>query len=169
MSLRRMGAVCAVLCASPALAEPVYKCEEGGTITYTDQPCAPGAVAAPLPDLIIAAPPTRSEQDLARAHEARLSRDRAERDRSDAGWLKAHAGRKDRDARVRKAILGHTVIKGMTFDEVRQALGEPDQVQDGDSFGTAKATWVYASGGQRRTVNFKDGAVTSTSSRGKVR
>jgi hypothetical protein len=167
MNLPRVGAVCAVLCVSPALSKPVYKCEENGTVTYTDQPCTPGARAAELPELIVTVPPTRSEQDLARAHEARTQRARAERDRDDARWLKEHANRKDRETRVRRAILAHKVIKGMTFDEVKRALGEPDQVQGGDSYGTAKTTWVYAAGGARRTVNFKDGEVTSTSSRGR--
>ncbi|MGH8482666.1 MAG: DUF4124 domain-containing protein [Nevskiaceae bacterium] len=160
-------AVVALMLSVSAGAEPVYKCEENGTITYTDQPCTPGAQAAELPDLIVTTPPTRSEKDLARAHEARLERARAERDRDDAQWLKEHGNRKDREARVRKAIIEHKVIKGMTFAEVEQALGKPDQVQGGDSYGTDKATWTYSAEGRRRTVNFKDGQVTSTTARGR--
>jgi hypothetical protein len=150
-------------------AKPVYKCEENGKMTYTDQPCAPGARAAQLPGLIVTAPPTASEQDLARAHAARMAGLTAARDRDDAQWLKQHANRKDRDARVRKAIIEHRVIKGMTFSEVKQALGEPQEVQGGDSYGTAKTTWVYSGDGKRRAVNFKDGQVTSTASRGRRR
>lgn len=148
-------------------AKPVYKCEEKGVITYTDRPCSSGAAAAELPDLIVTTPPARSEQDLARAHQQRLERARAERDRDDAQWLKEHRNREDRDARVRKAILEHRVVKGMTFDEVKQALGEPDEVQGGDSYGTAKTAWFYAADGRRRTVNFKDGQVTTTTARGR--
>jgi len=155
-------ALLASVLSGPAGAKPVFKCEEKGKITYTDQPCTPGARAAELPGLIVGAPPTQSEQDLARAHDARMERARAERERDDAEWLKQHAGRKDREARVRKAILEHRAIKGMTFGEVKRALGEPDQVEGGDSYGTSKETWVYLRDGQRRTVNFKDGAVTST-------
>jgi hypothetical protein len=77
-------------------AEPVYKCEEEGVITYTDRPCSPGAEPAELPDLIVTPPPTRSEQDLARAQQERLARERAERDRDDAQWLKEHAAGQDR-------------------------------------------------------------------------
>ena len=80
----------------PAGAKPVYKCEEGGTITFTDQPCGPGASAAALPEPVITAPLTQAEQDLARANEARLARERAERDREDARWLKEHAKAKER-------------------------------------------------------------------------
>ena len=160
-------AVVVLLLSVSAGAKPVYKCEENGKITYTDQPCTPGARAAQLPGLIVTAPPTSSERDLARAHEARIGRARAERDRDDARWLKEHGNRKDREARVRKAILEHRVIKGMTFDEVKQALGEPQEIQGGDSYGTAKTTWVYADGRARRSINFKDGQVTSTTARGR--
>jgi hypothetical protein len=86
-------AVLALMLSVPAGAKPVYKCEEKGVITYTDRPCSPGAETAELPDLIVTTPPTRSEQDLARAHEERLARERAERDREDARWLEEHAGK----------------------------------------------------------------------------
>ena len=162
-----VSALVTLLLSGPAAAKPVYKCEENGKITYTDQPCSPGARAAELPGLIVTAPPTRAEQDLARAHSARLERARSARDRDDAEWLKQHADREDRAARVRQAILAHKVIKGMTFDEVERSLGEPQEVQGGDSYGTDKTTWIYTDGGKRRTVNFKDGQVTSTSARGK--
>ena len=159
-------AVLAYVLSGSAGAEPVFKCEEKGKITYTDRPCAPDARPAELPGLIVTSPPTRSQQELARAHEARMERLRAERDRDDAEWLKQHASREDREARVRKAILEHRVIKSMTMEEVKRALGEPDRVDSGDSYGTDKATWIYADGGQRRTVNFKNGEVTTTSRKG---
>ncbi len=88
-------AVAALIWSVSAGAKPVYKCEEGGKITFTDRPCAPGASPMTLPEPIITAPPTRAEQDLARANEARLARERAERDRDDAQWLKEHARSKD--------------------------------------------------------------------------
>jgi hypothetical protein len=167
MSLPRgvVAVFCVVLSASPVPAKPVYKCEENGKITYTDQPCSPGARAAELPAVIVTAPPTPAERDLARAHDARTAGLRAARDRDDAEFLKQHANRKDREARVREAILAHKVIKGMTFAEVKQSLGEPQDVQGGDSYGTSKTTWLYADGRGNRRVNFKDGLVTSTSSR----
>ena len=160
-----LSAMLPMLIAGPAGAKPVYKCEEGGKVTFTDQPCSPDAAAATLPGLIVTQPPTQSQRELARSWDQRMVREAAERDRADAEWLKQHHGRKDRDLRVRKAMIGHTVIKGMTFAEVKQALGEPDHVASGDSYGTGKQTWTYADSG--RTVNFKDGAVTTTSSRKK--
>jgi len=148
---------------------PVYKCEENGAITYTDRPCSDTAQAHALPAPIVVAPPSRSELERARAHDSRLARDRAERDRADGEWLTQHANRRDREARVRKAILEHRVIKSMTMDEVRQALGEPDRIDGGDSYGTAKETWTYLADGQRRTVNFKNGEVTTTTRKGQRR
>ena len=159
--------VLAYVLSGAAGAKPVYKCEEKGQITYTDQPCSAGARATELPGLIVAEPPTRSQRELARAHDARMEQMRTERDRDDAEWLKQHGNRKDREARVRKAIVEHKVIKSMTFDEVKQALGEPDRVDSGDSYGTDKATWIYADGGQQRTVNFKNGEVISTTRKGR--
>jgi Domain of unknown function (DUF4124) len=98
-----LSAMLPVLMAGPAGAKPVYKCEEGGKVTFTDQPCAPGASPAALPEPVITAPLTRAEQDLARAHEARLARERAERDREDAQWLKERAEAQERAERERKA------------------------------------------------------------------
>lgn len=152
-----------VLAAGPGpRSQSVYKCQEKGAITYTDRPCSPTAEAATLPGLIVAAPPARAQLDLARAHDARVAREASGRDRGDAEWLKQHGQRRDREARVRQAILGHKVIRNMTPDEVRQSLGEPDHVDTGDSYGTEKETWTYLDGGARRTVNFKDGKVTTT-------
>lgn len=165
MNPREGACLLCLLSAVPALAQPIYKCEEKGTITYTDQPCSPGARPAELPGVIVAAPPTRSQRDLARAYDERLARERAARDRADAEWLKEHGNRRDREQRVRKAIIEHRVIKGMTMDEVRRALGEPDRVAAGETYGTAKESWTYADGGKTRTVNFKDGQVISTSGR----
>jgi hypothetical protein len=101
-----LSAMLPMLIAGPAGAKPVYKCEEGGKVTFTDQPCAPGASPATLPDAVITAPLTQAEQDLARAHEARLARERAERDREDAQWLKQRSEReraeKDRAERQQR-------------------------------------------------------------------
>ena len=167
MTPPRMCAVVAMLLSVAAGAEPVYKCEEKGSVIYTDQPCHPDARQQALPPLVVVQPPGRAERERARDHDARLARELAERERGDAEWLKRHGERRDREARVRKAIVEHRVIKSMTRDEVKQALGEPDQVAGGDSYGTAKETWTYVLDGERRTVNFKDGEVTTTHRKGK--
>jgi len=160
-------AVVALLQSVPAGAEPVYKCEEKGAITYTDRPCSPAASQQALPPLVVVQPPGPAVRRRAQAYDADLARERAERDRADAEWLKQHHNRRDREQRVRQAILEHKVIKSMTADEVKQALGEPDHIDAGDSYGTAKETWTYLLDGERRTVNFKNGEVTTTTRKGK--
>jgi hypothetical protein len=147
----------------------IYKCHDGPSITYTDRPCHPDSAAAELPSLVVTAPPGRAERELARAHQERIAREAAERDRRDAEWVKQHNGRRDREERVRRAIVEGRVIKGMTMDEVRRALGEPDQVATGESYGTAKETWTYTRHGETRTVNFKNREVISSGSRRKGR
>ena len=146
-------------------ATPVYKCQEKGKITYTDRPCSATATASTLPMLVVTDPPSATERALARAHDERIARGQAERDRDDEAWLKGHELAKDRAERVRKAIIGHKVIKGMTAAEVRQSLGEPDEVARSESFGSDKETWTYEGDGEKRTVNFKDAQVTTTSAR----
>jgi hypothetical protein len=156
-----------LLCLLPALcaAQVVHKCEEDGKITYTDRTCPATAKAGELPGLIVAAPPSASVRSLARAHDERLARGQAERDRDDAAWLKEHARARDREERVRKAIVEHRVIKGMTAEEVNQSLGTPDQVASSESFGSDKETWTYQLDGKTRTINFKDRQVTTTSAK----
>jgi hypothetical protein len=167
----RIAAGLLALLAGPlsATGPVIYKCLEGASVTYTDRPCHPQARAAELPPLVVTAPPGRAERELARAHQDRIARDAAERDRRDADWVKQHNGRRDREERVRRAIVEQRVIKGMTMDEVRRALGEPDQVATGESYGTAKETWTYTRHGETRTVNFKNAEVISSGGKRKGR
>lgn len=144
---------------------PVYKCEEKGVITYTDRPCSAESGALELRAPIVTVAPTASERALAQAWDRRTAGVATARDRDDAEWLKQHAQRRDREARVEKAIVEHRVIKGMTTQEVRSAMGEPERIAGGDSFGSAKESWTYRDGGSSRTVNFKDGEVISTTGR----
>lgn len=148
-------------------AGPIYKCEDTGAVTFTDQPCAAGAVPYRASGPVVSAPPTASERQLAAQYDARLERDRSARDRADAKWLKEQRGLKDRAERVRKAIIEHRVIRGMTAAEVKQSLGEPDRVRRSETHGSQKETWTYGMDGATRTVNFKNGEVSTASRREK--
>jgi hypothetical protein len=164
MNLLAIGLLSAAVSATP-----VYKCEEGGAITYTDRPCSPAATAHELPGLVVTVPPTGPERELAARHDARAAREGSERERADAEWLKRHAEQRDREDKVREAILAKRVIKGMTADEVRRALGDPEQVSGGESFGTDKESWTFRVGSETRVVNFKNGEVLTTSTRRKAK
>jgi hypothetical protein len=154
-----------VLFALPLNASAVYKCEADGKITYTDRPCASGTEQHALPEAIIIERPAKSERDLAREHDARIRRETAARDQADAEWVKNHEAKKDREKRVRSAIIQKDVIKGMSAGEVRSALGEPGRISRSESHGSPKETWTYTANGERRTVNFKNGEVSSVSKR----
>ena len=145
----------------------VYRCEKDGKVIYTDQPCNAGAQPHDLPEAIVVQPPSKSERDLAKQHDARLQRDKSTRDKSDAKWLKEHQHKKDRAERVRAAIIRHDVIKGMTAAEVRSALGDPDKVVRSESDGSPKETWTYSDDAGSRTVNFKNDEVSGSSKRKK--
>ena len=161
---RVLGLLLAVF-APVAHAEPVYKCEHDGKITYTDRPCVPDAQPHALPKAIVVEPPAKSEQDLARQHDARIQRETTGRDKENAEWVKAHQNRQDREDRVRKAIIERQVIKGMSTDEVRRSLGEPSNIRRTESHGSPKETWTYAGNGESRTVNFKNDEVSSVTQR----
>lgn len=165
--MRILSAVMLAVLALAAHAGPIYKCEDKGAVTFTDQPCASGVAPYRAPGPVLSAPPTASERDLAAQYDARIERDRLGRDRADAKWLKDQRGLKDRAERVRKAIIEHRVIRGMTAAEVKQSLGEPDRVRKSESHGSRKETWTYAANGATRTVNFKNGEVSTASRREK--
>lgn len=130
-----------VLLLLPALSAQaeVYRCLVEGRPMYTDRPCAAGAVPHALPD--ISALPSPGASDLAREHDARRERELETRRQNDAAWLDDHAERK--------------VLKDMSADEVRRALGSPDEVERSGS----REQWAYGAGKQRRTVVFEAGKV----------
>lgn len=140
-----------LLLATAAHAE-VYKCVVAGKTSYTDRPCAAGAEPAALPPLM--AVPSRPSADLAAGHDARINRDKASRDKADAAFVKSHAEKTAREKAVRAAIIDHQVVKGMTASEVDSALGSADET-------LPNGTRRYRRDGQRTTVTFKDGVVSS--------
>ncbi|MDO9453480.1 MAG: DUF4124 domain-containing protein [Stagnimonas sp.] len=150
--MRAIALVLLLLSAS-AHAE-IYKCVAAGKTTYSDRPCDAAAQPAVLPPLNTIE--RREGDDLAKSYDERLSRDKKARDQSDAAFLKDHAAKGERDKVIRKAIIDHRAVKGMTASEVQSALGSADEtLPDG--------AWRYRRDGQRITVRFEDGQVSSVS------
>lgn len=148
-----LAALLFLLLSATAQAE-VYKCVAAGKTTYADRPCDAAAQPAALPPLNTIE--RKPGDDLARRHDERLSRDKQARDEADAVFVKERATRIARDKMVRKAIIDHRVIKGMTPSEVESALGAADEkLPDGG--------WRYRREGQRVSIGFKDGEVYSVS------
>ena len=75
----------ALACANGALAQTINKCIEGGKISYSEQPCAAGAVSS-----MVNVPPPASSADAQaqtqreRALAVQLERERYQRDAADA-------------------------------------------------------------------------------------
>jgi len=153
---------------SPSAVAAIYRCEQGGRPTYTDRPCDAQAEPLDLPGANVyerKGGGAGSAGDLARQYDERLARERKARDHDDAEWLKTYDVRKRREARIREGLLRGEVVAGMNAVEVRQVLGEPERVTRQDKAGVVKETWTYRDGAQTRSVNFKDGEVTSASKR----
>lgn len=132
----------------------VYRCERGGVITYTDRPCADGAVPHELPP--IGQVPAGEAADLSGAYDERRAREREQRTRENARWLQEHQARKAQAERFEAAIREGRVLKGMTPDHVRRALGRPDEVERG----AGAEIWTYGTGRGRKTLVFRDGQLT---------
>jgi hypothetical protein len=143
-----------VLIAPVAVAESaVYRCMVDGKPTYTDQPCGAGAKPHEMP--AISTVPSPGESDLAQEFDARRERESEAKQKDDKAWLEDHAERKALDARMNAAIAERKVLKDMSPDQVRRALGSPDEVErKGGS-----EEWIYGTGKQRRTVQFEGGKV----------
>ncbi|GAC1622202.1 MAG: hypothetical protein NVS9B10_05880 [Nevskia sp.] len=151
-----------LLCGSIAGAHAaVYRCEQGGKLTYTDQPCAAGAEPARLP-AVTSVPPDRAAAALAKQYDADAKRNADTLAKSDRDWLKKRGRDKAQEDALRSALVEHRVIKGMTREQVRQVLNTPQGVEDE---GGPKERWIYQNGRERRTIAFKGGVVSTDTTR----
>lgn len=148
--------VLCVLAAIPAAEAAVYRCEVEQKPVYTDRPCAAGTAPHELP--VISVLPSPGEADLVADHDARRERHLKSKTGDDAKWLKDHRKRKATDERLSAAAADHKVLKDMSADQVRRALGSPDEVKRKDGV----ERWTYVDGKQRRTVVLQNGRVSST-------
>ncbi|MES2683265.1 MAG: DUF4124 domain-containing protein [Pseudomonadota bacterium] len=144
----------ALLMLSTTAKAEVYKCVAAGKTSYSDRPCETGAEPAVLPPLNTIQP--KAGDDLAKRYDERLSRDKKARDQADAAFVRDHAARSAREKTVRKAIIDHQVIEGMSGGEVESSLGQADEKRPDGS-------WRYLRDGQRIIVRFRDGEVSSVS------
>ena len=144
----------ALLMLSATADAEVYKCVAGGKTSYSDRPCETGAEPAVLPPLNTIQ--RKEGDDLVKRYDERLSRDKKARDQADAVFLKEHAAKAAREKAVRKAIIDHQVIEGMSGGEVESALGPADEKRPDGS-------WRFVRDGQRIIVRFSDGEVSSVS------
>ena len=132
----------------------VYKCVVASRMVYQDRACDIEGKPATLPPITTIK--RHDRDDLAKRYDERLSREKKSRDISDAAFLKDHAAKIEREKAVRKAIIDHQVIRGMTPSEVESAMGPADEK-------LPEGGWRYRRDGQRTSIAFKDGQVSSVS------
>jgi hypothetical protein len=165
----RLFWACALMLTATGASAEVYRCERDGRAHYQDQPCYKGDKPA---DLNYVGKPRGSavEKAMAKSWDRHLEQSRKERGKSDAAWLKEHQQKTDKADSVRTALNQRRVVKGMTPDQVREVLGEPDaqSLQEGRENITV---WSYKPDeGPQYTVSFRNGEVNSVyQRRGKTR
>ncbi|MEQ1439606.1 DUF4124 domain-containing protein [Fontimonas sp. SYSU GA230001] len=142
----------------------VYRCEQNGSIRFTDRPCSPQAQAVDLPDPVVL--PAGPKADLLGEAEARQRSARSARDKADADWLQEHERRKADEERLRAARNAGEVAPGMSADEVRRLHGEPAVVSHSRGKDGDRETWSYVlSDGRRLHVTFIGGQVSAVRTR----
>lgn len=133
----------------------VYRCEVGGRVVFTDQPCAPAAPSADLPPLNTVNADT-VDHEAARRYDQRETAKAHAYARANDAWLEDYEARQERRKAVRKALVEGRVVRGMTPAEVQHAWGLPTRRNDSDH---ARQRWVYVNGRARQIVEFADGVV----------
>lgn len=135
----------------------VYKCTVEGKRIYTDRPCSEDRAPADLPPLNLTAP--GKSADLAGQYDRGIAEGRKRRDADDAKFVKEQAAKQARANEIRKAIIDHRALVGMTPGELNSALGVPDE-RRGDN---GNERWTYNESDHRLTVTLRDGRVTGIS------
>ena len=133
----------------------VYRCSSGGSVVYTDRPCE--AYAEPAELAPIGRVPAQDRQDLEQAFDARRARRLKSRSEHDQRWLETHQARQARADRVRQAQFNKQVIQGMNEDEVRGAIGSPDEIRRSG----ARQTWIYHQQKHKLALGFESGFLHS--------
>ncbi len=156
--------IAGVTIAPVVFAKGEYQCDNTGRVMYGDA-CEP-APKAKMPahqPLSTTSAPSPEAAKLAKQYDAEAARDSAAKRKADAAWLKQHDAEKARQAAIDKGLAEHRIVKGMTPEQVRSVLNQPDRIEDQ---GGLKERWVYNEAGHHRhVVTFKDGVVASDSER----
>ena len=141
--MRRLIHVAAMLVPLAAFGQ-VYKCEEGGKVVYSQQPCGQSAKELDIRDTMPSALTGRFADD--------------ERRRTD--YLARNPGLSDT---VATAIKAGVVVPGMTEDQVIASMGEPIRRNLSQTAASSMFQWVYLwPSGKQRFVYFEDGVVVAT-------
>jgi hypothetical protein len=149
--------------ASAAGEQPIYACGDAGHRMYGDA-CESAAKGSEHQPMSAMSPPSTDETKLAKQYDAEAAHDLAAKRKADAAWLKQHDAEKARQAAIDKGLAEHHVVKGMTPQQVRSILNEPDRIENR---GGEKERWIYnESGHHQHVVTFENGVVVSDGGHG---
>lgn len=137
-----------LLCLPLTVQAEIYRCERAERTIYTDKPCHKGAKPAALPELDYIGSP----EGAATPKAGKI-------------WRPSPASRaqtaQDKSSQVLSGLSENKVVKGMSPEQVRAVLGEPDtqNLQTGRENITV---WSYRpEQGPRYTISFRAGEVNS--------
>ena len=140
----------------------LFRCQKDGTAVFSDKPCADDAQAyTPKPIQVM---PSTKAADLAKQRDQRIAKEAKDRDQANEAWNKDHQEKKQQEETIRDARIARKVVAGMTQQQVRDMLGNPQVTSHNENLGVVREGWTYKNpDGSRDIVYFKNGVVTDTS------
>jgi hypothetical protein len=144
----------------------VFRCQKDGTTVFSDKPCAEDAQTyAPTQPLVVVPSDTRAA-DMAKQYDQRNAKDAQSRDKANEVWSKDHQAQKKQEEAFRDARMKRKAAVGMSQQQVRDLLGEPQITSRNENLGVVREGWTYKNrDGSRTIVYFKDGVVSKITSR----
>ncbi|NGY04661.1 hypothetical protein [Solimonas terrae] len=151
-----------VLWSTAANAE-IYHCVVDGVPKFSDKPCHAGDAPVSVPDVTVV--PAQKSEPLARQHDARVQAYQKARAEEDAAWGDEYAARVADEARIRNARVRGEVVTGMSDDDVRKLLGDPQRVATRTNARGRIQSWSYNDSEHGRvTVTLQDDIVVDVRS-----
>ncbi len=143
----------------------LFRCQKDGTTVFSDKPCSADAQAyTPKPIQVV---PAVKAHDLAKQYDERTAKAVKERDKANEAWNKEYQAKKQQEETIRNARIDGKAVAGMSQQQVRDMLGDPQVTSHNENMGVVREGWTYKNpDGTRSIVYFKNGVVTGTAYKG---
>jgi hypothetical protein len=151
----------------PCAAAEVYRCQKDGGIVFSDKPCEADAQTYQPKQSIVVVPRDKTP-DLAKQYDQRSAKETQERDKANDAWNKDYQVHKKKEASFRDAGIKRKAVEGMSQQQVRDLLGDPQITSRNENLGVVREGWTYKNrDGSRSVVYFKNGLVSGTAHKGR--
>jgi hypothetical protein len=151
----------------PCVVAEVYRCQKDGSTVFSDKPCEADAQAYQPKQSIVVVPRDKTP-DLAKQYDERTVKETQERDTANDAWNKDYEVRKKKEASFRDAGIKRQAVEGMSQQQVRDLLGNPQITSRNENLGVVREGWTYRNrDGSRSVVYFKNGVVSGTAHKGR--